>query len=377
MKQIACAVGALAVTAGSVMAGGVERTVTSPAILFEDGDYFEFSYGHVSPSVSGTQAVTIPVAPGLAFPAGASSRDMSESYTAFSLSLKKQLGDRLHLGLILDQPIGADVKYKPYDGNPTGPYVYGGSSAKILSSAVTTLLRYQVNDNVSLYGGLKLEQASGKVALFNGYTMSTSKETDLGYIVGAAYEKPEIALRVALTYASAITHDFDVTENGAPSLPFETEVPQSINLDFQTGVAKDTLVFGAVRWREWSAFDITPVGLLAATGESLVEYDDDTITYTLGVGRRFSDHWSGAVQVTHEPATGGFAGNLGPTDGYTSLGLGVTYTQGKMKISGGMSYAKIGSAKTEASAPFLPGTTLGDFRDNDALAFGVKVGFNF
>ena len=242
MKKVAYTIGALAMTAGAVSAGGVERAVTSPTLLFEPGNYFEFSFSHAGPDVSGTQAVTVPVAPGIAFPAGASSGNMAEDFTLFSFGLKKQLSDKLDLAIVLDQPIGANVNYRAGTG-----YIYGGSTATINSNALTAMLRYRVNDNISVYGGLKAERAKGNVALFNGYTMSTSNETDFGYMVGAAYEKPEIALRVALTYNSAITHRFAVTENGAPSLPFETEVPQPVALDFQTGVAKDTLVFGSVR----------------------------------------------------------------------------------------------------------------------------------
>ena len=109
-------------------------------------------------------------------------------------------------------------------------------------------------------------------------------------------------------------------------------------LDFQSGIAKDTLLFGAIRWREWSKFDITPVGFKAASGGgSLLDYDNNVITYSLGLGRRFNETWSGAVTLGHEKSSGGFAGNLGPTDGYTSIGLGGTYSRDNMKITGGVS----------------------------------------
>lgn len=372
MKRVIATAGALAFTAGAATAGGVERSVTTPNILFEEGNYVELSFGHASPSVSGTQA--IPVGP---FPLGASTGDMAESYNTVSLGVKTQLNDRLDLSVVFDQPIGANVNY----GAGTG-YVYGGSTAEITSRAFTGLLRYRLNDSFSVYGGLKLQSAKGEVALFNGYRMNTSTESDVGYVVGAAFEKPEIAMRVALTYVSSITHDFDATETtalGVLNTTFETEVPQSLSLDAQTGIAKDTLLFGSIRWRDWTAFDITPVAYNAATNDSLVDYNDDTITYTLGIGRRFNENWSGAVQIAHEPQNGGFAGNLGPTDGYTSLGVGVTYTRDNMKITGGVSYAKIGNARTEAPAAIgaPPGTTLGDFRDNDLLGFGLRIGFSF
>jgi long-subunit fatty acid transport protein len=359
----------------AAFAGGVERNAFSPNFLFEKGDYVELSFGHAAPDVSGTQAVNVPI-PGVGvLPAGGNSGDMAGNYTTVTLSYKQQVNDKFALGVVLDQPIGAKVDY----GSPV--YLYGtgaGSQAEISSTGLTVLAHYRISDRVSVYGGVKGQQASGTVALFNGYSMSTTKETDFGVVVGAAYEIPDIALRVALTYTSDITHDFTVRENNNPSLPFSTTVPQSVALDFQSGVAQDTLVFGSIRWRDWSEFDITPVGFAAATnGSSLVSYDNDSITYTLGVGRRFSEQWSGALFAAHEPAGGGFSGNLGPTDGYTSVGLGATYTSGQIKVTGGVTYAWIGDAVTQAPAPFPAGTTFGRFNDNRLLGVGLRVGYSF
>ncbi|THD83050.1 hypothetical protein E7811_12990 [Aliigemmobacter aestuarii] len=376
MKTTTTALGALALTATAAAAGGIERSVIGPAILFENGNYVDISFGNASPSVSGVTAIAIPLPTGGAIPAGQNSRNMTEDYTTLSFAMKKQLNDQWDLGLLLNTPVGADVAYAPATG-----YIYGGSTATIKSQALTAMLRYKVNGNVSVYGGLTAQRAEGNVALFNGYTMSTSRETDYGYMLGAAYEKPEIALRVALTYTSAITHNFRATEltpTGPVQTRFESEVPQALTLDFQTGVAKDTLVFGSVRWRDWTAFDITPTVYTTATGGgSLVDYDDDSITYTVGLGRRFTENLSGAVFVSHEKSNGGFAGNLGPTDGYTALGLGLTYTKDNVRVSGGVTYAKIGNAKTEAPAPFPAGTTLANFRDNKTVGVGLKVGFSF
>lgn len=370
MRQFFVAVSAIALTAGAAQAGGIERAVTNVGLLFEKGSYAELSFGSVQPSVSGVSA--IPLGP---FPAGASSGDMAGDFNQLSFGVKTDLNDKLSLAVIFDQPIGADVAY------PTGTgYPYGGSTATIDSTAITALLKYKVTDQISVYGGLKGQRTKGEVALFNGYRMSTSTETDFGYVVGAAYEKPEIALRVALTYSSAITHDFAATEFAGVAIPsaFSSEVPQSLALDFQSGVAKDTLVFGSIRWREWSAFEIRPpIFALASGGSSLVSYDDDVITYSIGVGRRLNENWAIAATLGHEKSNGGFAGNLGPTDGYTSIGLGATYTRDNMKITGGITYAKLGDARTEAPSPVPPGITLGDFRDNHTVGVGIRVGFSF
>lgn len=369
MKNTFALGAAMAVVACTAHAGGVERAVLNPAFMFETGDYVELSFGNVNPAVSGTSL--IPVGP---FPAGRNSGDITPSYNQPSISMKTDLNDKLSLGFVVDTPIGADVAYPAGTG-----YIYGGSTAAIQSTALTVLMKYKATDAISVYGGIKAQRTKGAVALFNGYRMSTTSEQDYGYILGAAYEKPEIALRVSLTYTSAITHDFTSTESGAPGpTSFSSEVPQSLALDFQSGVAKDTLVFGSIRWREWSKFDISPpVFGIASGGSSLVDYDNNTVTYSIGVGRRLNENWSVAATLGHEKSNGGFAGNLGPTDGYTSIGLGATYTRDKVKITGGITYAKLGDAQTEAPAPVPAGTALGDFRNNKTVGVGFRIGYSF
>jgi long-subunit fatty acid transport protein len=359
MRRVLAASGALALMTGAAAAGGVERSSQSVAILFEQGSYAELSFGRVSPNVSGNLA---PPAPAIG------SGDMAPGYNTVSLGYKTDLTDRISMALILDQPIGADVAYPSGTGYPAA-----GSTATIDATAVTGIVRYKMPSNFSVYGGIRAQTVSGEVALQpSGYTMSTSTETDYGWLVGVAYERPEIALRVALTYNSAIDHTFTVQENGGPSLPFTTTVPQSWNLEFQSGVAADTLVFGSIRYVDWTEFDITPVGYLGITGSSLVSYDDDTTTYTLGVGRRFNETWSGSLSFSHEAGTGPFSGNLGPTDGSTSVQVAAVYTRGPMKITGGLRYIDIGEAQTRLSP-----TTTTNFSGNHGWAAGLRIGYSF
>ena len=357
MRRVLMTAGALALGAGTATAGGIERSNQSVGILFERGTYAEVNFGTFSPDVSGTVG------------GGAvSSGDMTLGFGTVSLGYKRALTDQLDMAIIFDQPIGADLNYSPANA----PYPLAGSRASVDSNSITALLRYKMPNNFSVHGGVRALRTSGEVALFNGaYTMDTSTETDFGYVVGFAWEKPEIAARVALTYNSAITHDFDANENVVPvSTTFETEVPQSVNLEFQTGVAKDTLVFGSIRWVDWTAFDIAPVGYVGGFGSPLVEYDNDVITYSLGLGRKFNETWSGAVILGYEKHDGAPTGNLGPTDGYKSIALAATYTRDNMKVTGGLRYVDIGDATTR-----LP--VGGVFTDNSGWGAGLRVGFNF
>ncbi len=354
MKRILTTAAAMVAVASAAQAGGVERSTQSVAILFEQGRYAELSFGTFSPDVSGTL--------------GVSSGDMTSTYNTFSIGYKMDIGESLDFALIIDQPIGADVAY------PTGTgYPLAGATAKLTSSAITALLRYQFESNVSVYGGLRYQTVHGEVSLgpaVLNYTLDTNNDSELGYVVGFAWEKPEIAARVALTYNSAITHSLESVEFGSPTAGFDTEVPQSVNLEFQTGIAKDTLLFGSIRWQEWSAFEIAPPVYAGATGTALVDYASDRVTYNLGVGRKFNDNWSGAVTIGYEPSDGELTGNLGPTDGFKSIGLAATYTMDSVKITGGVRYVDIG----DATANIGPGAP---FTDNSGVGIGLRVGYTF
>ncbi|MFN0115752.1 MAG: hypothetical protein ACKVPY_13860 [Paracoccaceae bacterium] len=358
----------ITLAASSAMAGGVERSTQSVAILFEPGTHAEFSLGAVAPDVSGT-----------AF--GQSSGDMIGDYATWSLGYKQALSDNLDVALILDQPIGAEIDYPA-----SGTYSLRGTAAELDSAALTGLLRYRLPSSgassMSVYGGVRLQSVSGTVDIFTNfplpgpvvYGLRTDTDYRAGYVVGLAWERPDIAARVAVTYNSAITHTLSMAEtsNVAGSLTSDqdVEIPQSLNVEFQSGIAKNTLLFGSVRWVDWTAFRIAPpvYGAIFAARPDLVSYQHDRVTYNLGVGRKFSDAWSGAVTIGYEPSNGDITGNLGPTDGFTSVGVGATYTRGNMKVTGGVRYIDIGGANTTIGA---------NFRDNSGVAAGVKVAFSF
>ncbi|MEL7459351.1 MAG: outer membrane protein transport protein [Pseudomonadota bacterium] len=364
MKQVLAATTALSVIACSAYAGGVERNSFSSRVLFEDGRYAEFSFGGVSPSVSGTEVA----------PVGAdASGGMAPGYFRFGAAYKADLNENLSYALIFDEPFGAGVNYAAGTG-----YFAEGSTAFLYSYAVTALLKYTTPSDFSVYGGLRVQTlgARADIPFIGGYTANGAVDEGFGYLVGVAYERPEIALRAALTYTSSINHQIETAETSATAVPDGTSTtsvntPQSLKLELQSGVAEDTLVFGSVNWVNWSNFDISPTNYgIITTGGSLVSYDSDTITYTLGVGRRLNDNWSVSGSVGYEAPTGGFASNLGPTDGSTSVSLGAQYSEGNMTISGGVSYIFVGSAETTLGG----GVAASDFSGNNAIGAGIRVG---
>ncbi|CUH82175.1 Outer membrane protein transport protein (OMPP1/FadL/TodX) [Tritonibacter multivorans] len=382
MKNVTAASAALALMSTTALAGGLDRSGQPIGIIFEEGTYAEFGFAISNPDVSGTDLL------------GNETGNVANNFSSISGGYKTDLNDKMSVSLIFDQPFGVDVEYPGGTGitpTPGDDPLLQGTMARADSNSITALLRYKFDNNVSVHGGIRYQEVDGEVTLSgdayntmqpaSGYNVKVNKDGALGWVAGAAYEKPEIALRVALTYSSEIEHDFALNETFpailAPFLPggtnefptsTKTKTPQSVNLDFQSGIAKDTLVFGGVRWAQHSKTNLIP----PAFGRDLIGLDD-TYTYTLGVGRRFNENWSGSLAVIYEDeGEDDLVSPLAPTNGMKAIRLGVQYKTDKIKVQGGLRYTKVGDAIA------APGdTAAANMRDNDVLSLGFKVGYYF
>ncbi|CAN5658545.1 outer membrane protein transport protein [soil metagenome] len=353
-------------------AAGIERAVPSTRVLFREGNYAEFNLAHVRPHLTGRGANLSPI--GRSVEVVGFTGNLFEDYTQLGLAVKSDITERISYALILDEPVGADTRYG--EGNFLGTFTYAGTRADFDSIALTGILAYDVTPQIKAYGGLRAQRLRARAAIpfINNYTVVADPDWSYGYMLGAAYQLPEIALRVALTYYSRISHSHDTRELGQFDTRTDIETPQSVNLEFQTGIAEDTLAFGSVRWVDWSSFRIAPpvYGQItaAATGEAraLVDYDDDWWTYTLGLGYRFDPQLSGAVQASFEPSVGGELTTLGPIDGRSSLGGSLTYEIGNVELTGGLTVGRFGSTRNILNT---------EFRNGTFTALGLRVGFTF
>ncbi|MCY4334416.1 MAG: hypothetical protein OXC60_07050 [Litoreibacter sp.] len=305
MKRLTTATAIIAMSSAGALAGGIDRTGQFLGPLFEKGgetgQYTEFSFRIADPQAS---AAAIPA-------------DPLAGFSNVGFAYKTDITDQLSFALILDQPFGADVDYRP---------VIQGF-AFIDATAVTGVARYKFNDTWSVHGGLRLQEIGGSIQTTVGgvpFNLTASSDYAVGALAGVAYERPDIALRVALTYNSEIDQSLTGTEINlaGPTVSqtnFTVTTPASWNLEFQTGIAQNTLLFGSVRYVEWEGFNLsTP-----AAGQ-YVNFTDDTTTYSLGIGRRFNENWSGAIVVGYEEGDDTTNTLLAPTDGFTTLGLGAT-----------------------------------------------------
>ncbi|MFC3571103.1 outer membrane protein transport protein [Paracoccus sp. TOH] len=373
MKKIVTGIGALLATAAPVLAGGIERAPQSLAPLFENGNYAELSFGGVNPSVRGTDA------------AGFETGDVAQGYGFFGLAYKHQFTDNLSGAIIVEQPFGADVLY-PIASSP----VLGGTRVEVNSTTYTALLRYKFDNNFSVHGGVRGSHADGGVRLqgagyatTSGYNLDIDGAWGVGWVAGVAYEMPEIAARVSLTYNSPIEHDFDMSESGGP-LPitfkdqYTVKTPRSWTLEGQTGIAKDTLLFGSIRWVKWSEFDVDNLlfPIASPAGEIPLVELEDTTTYTIGVGRKFTDNWSGSVSFLYEPSEGDTVSPLAPVNGRKAVTLAAIYSMDNIKITTGINYTKLGDA-TLGVGPSGAKREVAKMDDSEAWGIGVRIGYSF
>lgn len=118
---------------------------------------------------------------------------------------------------------------------------------------------------------------------------------------------------------------------------------------------------------------MTPDWFGASVPDGLVNLED-TNTFTLGVGRKFTENWSGTVAYTYEPKGNELVSPLAPSTGRKGITVAGIYTMDKWKFTGAVNYTKLGDAKAETGTP---DTARVDMEDNDALSFGMRIGYRF
>jgi hypothetical protein len=145
------------------------------------------------------------------------------------LELQRRLQGRPERQALLRHPLRPALRRRRQYGQGTFPggIPYAGSGADLNTYQITGVLAYDVNPNVKVYGGLRAQRLDAEATLafvgptfgLPGYTVDADSDWGYGYLVGAAYARPEIALRVALTYFSKIEHNLDTTEFGGIPIP--------------------------------------------------------------------------------------------------------------------------------------------------------------
>ena len=412
--------------ATGAFAAALDRSGQSMSAFFQPGNYFEAGLSVLDADVSGTTKANYPNA-ALPLLSNTSVGEMADSYQFAHAALKLQLADQLSFGLIYDQPFGAKATYSTDTAKlpaalpgaaaalqGQGAFHNGtqGTSVEVETQNLSMILGFQPNKNLNFYAGPVYQTVKGNIQLrgtayggsatFGGYNADIKETGDIGWLAGAAYQIPEIALKASVTYRSEIKHSTDAKEsfsslglfaglNAIPAKETDITTPQSVNLDLQTGIMADTVAFANVRWVNWKDFAIRPYAFGIASniaganpainkpnGFDLVAYTDDQWSINTGIGRKLNDQWAGNVSVGYDTGAGNPVSTLGPTEGYWNLGVGVQYSPTPATfISGGVKYFWLGDAKAQAASQFDTPNYVAEFEDNNAIAYGLKLGYRF
>ncbi|WP_372844818.1 outer membrane protein transport protein [Psychrobacter sp.] len=436
----------LSLAISSAHAAGIEYSKQSVAPFFEPGNYAELSYAYVDPKIEGTDA------------AGNKIGDMMDDFDLPGAALKIAPTANTALALIYEQPFGVDTKYPT--GNIFNNRM-GTTEARVETTGITLLGGGKISNNVWLYGGLEYQTLKGNItgaqpvglttavsqvideagALFgiptteayydlvnkqnNGtitpteaatlgainevainpvataptyYTLDFENESTLAPVIGMAYEKPEMALRAALTYRAPAKYQVSGVENLQVILPpiaggdgvtpapaeeglplagkTEVKMPQSVNLDFQTGLSEKYQLLGMVnaRWVDWSNFNVAPPLAILATQEPLAAYKKDGYAVEVALGKQFNPKVSGEVRLGYDHGTGAPLSLLGPYDSIKSLGLSAQYQlTEQLSVAAGGQYMWFEGGPVDTKVD----GRVANIDDGTGYALGMKLGYHF
>ena len=371
----------LAVSAASISAanaGGFSRGTADTDIIYEEGN-FNLRAGAtiVVPSRKFTKALA---------PLGGTlvGTDAYQTYVIPSAAIKLNVVDDLRCALTFTQSNGGDVEYAvPFGGSAK-------KSEKFVTNEFGATCAYKFDLSKGrfwLLGGIYGESFDYDLAAAGGAIAVHLEGNDIGYRIGAAYEIPEIALRAQLMYRSGTSYGakgtttrFAATGTALDGLPLGValpiasgngDLPQSVELKLQSGIAPGWLAFGSVKWTDWSVTDTLDLYLTPTTLRQNLYYWRDGWTVTGGIGHAFTEKLSGAVSVTWDSGVGtgwdlssatytlGIGGSYkDDLGGELRGGVGVTYISGATEsrntpaflnsaVDSGMAYAVSASYKVK------------------------------
>jgi long-chain fatty acid transport protein len=244
-------------------------------------------------------------------------------------------------------------------------------------------------------------------ALYNGTGTLNLSDQAWGWRAGVAYEIPEYAFRTSLVYNSQVDYDglsgtvdlTNVPKAVNPKNPYlgvvtpvygSATAPDSLELKLQSGISPDWLVFGSVKWTNWStlqsiAFCPTATrGRLACDSSSPAKLTSLDLLYkdgwnlTGGIGHQFTEQWSAALSLTWDEGT---SQGYGVSSDTWTLGAGVSYKptkQVELLLAGAVGVLTSGHSGTVTSNGITYGNDVAYDYGNDvvgALSSTLKVRF--
>ena len=370
--------------------GGWEASRLDTSMMYNDEGYAEVGTSSITYDINATTQAS-------------KKHKMAKNQTRTTLGVKTQLGDfDIGLSNYMSGAIQLDGQATAAQPDCTAAKKAANNftdcsvvpSADVEVGSLALMGRYRINDNMSVLGGVNRYDVSNATVTTLGAHYVVSGD-EIAPVVGAAYENKEIALRVELLVQAETDVALTAGSSVASAVPTVTVpnakmvIPQTMTLNFQSGIAKDTLLFGSIHKADWDTAQIKIPALVKAGVNPVTGAKDTNVSgvsssfstktaYSLGLGRKINENFSALGSYSTEG--GGGATSADPftlTDGSQTLGLGVRYTKDNMTITGGYSYTKVGDVKvTYVVNQALPSLTA-TYADNKVTGFGLKIGFSF
>lgn len=345
----------LASSASIANSGGFETNALSTSFMYEDGNYAETSFSSRSPEVKGTVYA----------PNGSALKKQN----SVSFALKGDFSSNLAFGVTSYNQGAIQLDYSDA-GSAAAAFL---PVVDLTIDSIAVLAKYSFTENLGIIGGIKQTRVKDATAdIFQSVGISESLiagGNELGYVIGASYSVPSIVLRAELLYENDTDFSLDTTDGRGRPGKTTGSTPGYMTLNFQSGIAEGTLLFGSIRRANWSKHQLKVWPDQSAATSSF----KDTTTYSLGVGQKVNESLSVILKYSTEPA--GSSASTTPltiTNGYKAIGLAARYSYGNATITAGYSYGKIGDTTLTTTA-----LGAGKFTDNTVKGFGIKVGYNF
>ena len=386
---------------GLAQAGGFDRGGVNIDQLFDPTPYsFHSGVTYVSPQrkLKNVQRLDSPPSPTAL---SSSSVDVGGDYLVPYIGFKANLVEPVDCLAAYTQPFGATADYGT--GNA---YSVTTSEFEIETRDFALTCSYKVPlgkgsfrfiGGVS-YGEVEAFQSRQTLLAFGNTGIAVFRLSDEAWSwrAGAAYEIPEIAFRASVMYNARYKYDglsgtVDTTGfSGGPlgnvtgvyPVSASAEIPQSVEIKVQSGIAPGWLAFGSIKWQEWSKLRsipingvISPVTGALSTTTSFDPWYRDGWTVSGGVGHKFSDVLSGAASITWDRGTS--TGSGYQTDSW-NFGAGVSYTPtGNVEFRLGGSIGVLTSGSSTSAGGDPANAVIYEFGNDVVYAGGASVKIKF
>ena len=149
-------------------------------LFLQPGNYFEAGISVLDPDVSGKDT------------SQNDTGDMANYYYSPNAALKLQATEHFSIGLIYDQPYGANAQYSGKNNFiESRPFPFkGGTSVTVDTEDLNLILGYQPTLNWNLYAGAVYQTLDATVLLrgesysaYSGYDFKTGRDEAVGWLV--------------------------------------------------------------------------------------------------------------------------------------------------------------------------------------------------